>query len=243
MLSRNGLIKAYKYFGINFRNYILWSIILSLTPSTLISIYFPSENTFLKLVMFFTITIICQYLILTIPYLLFSQHDFIISLFGYLILSDLKIITRYSSLYDACLHIYRAKYPIVSQMFKKILVSGIRGYDIKEALNHFALSQPSQSFREGLQKILLERTIEKNEFYRTYITTHNFYREITSKIETKFSILIGLCFFTPIVSTIFISMYVKEVYPILIILSTAIFMLSIIYITLTRSLYLHKVNI
>lgn len=243
MLSKNELTKAYKYFGINFRSYILKSIILSLIPSTLIPLYFPSENSFLKLIMFFTILIMCQYIILTLPYLIFSQQDLIISLFGYLILSDLKVITKYSSLYDACLHIYRAKYPIVSQMFKKILVSGIRGYDIKEALNNLAVSQPSQSFREGLQAFLLEKGFEKNKFYKTYTTVYNSYREITSKIETKFSILMGLCFFTPIVSTIFISMYIKEVYSILIILSTTIFLLSIVYLTLTRSLYMHKVNV
>ncbi len=243
MLSKNELAKAYRYFGINFRSYILKSMILSLIPSTPVSLYFPSENTFLKLVIFFIILIMCNYLILTVPYLLFSQHDFIISLFGYLILSDLKVITKYSSLYDACLHVYRAKYPIISQMFKKILVSGIRGYDIREALNHLAQSQPSQSFREGLQALLLERGFEKNEFYKTYIITYNSYREMTSKIETKFSILMGLCFFTPIVSTIFISMYIKDIQSILIILSTAIFLLSILYLTLTRSLYIHKVSV
>ncbi|MEM0052830.1 MAG: hypothetical protein QXL89_01350 [Nitrososphaeria archaeon] len=243
MLSKNELSKAYKYFGINFRNYILESIILSLIPPTLITLYFPSENSFLKLIMFFTILIMCQYLILTVPYLIFSQHDLIISLFGYLILSDLKVITKYSSLYEACFYIYRAKYPIVSQMFKKILVSGLRGYDIKEALNHLAVSQPSQSFREGLQAFLLEKGFERNMFYKTYTTTFNSYREMTSKIETKFSVLMGLCFFTPIVSTIFISMYIKETYSILIILSTTIFLLSILYLTLTRSLYMQKVSV
>lgn len=158
-------------------------------------------------------------------------------------MSDLKVITKYSSIYDACLHVHRAKYPIISQMFKKILVYGMRGYDVMEALNSLANLQPSQSFREGLQALLLERGVEKNEFYKTYITTYNSYREITSKIETKFSILMGLCFFTPIVFTIFISMYMKDIQSILIILSTIIFLLSILYLTLTRSLHTHKVSV
>jgi len=240
MMSKDELLKAYRYFGINFRNYLLGTTTFSIIASTIISAYFPSSNNFLKLTLFLTIIILCQYLFLTVPYLLFSRHDFIISLFGYIILSDLKLVTKYSSLYNACLHIYRSNYPIVSEMFKKALVFGIRGKNLKEVLNDIAVSQPSQTFREGLQ-VLLEKGLRKRELFRTYEEAYDIYRDLTSKIETKFSILMALCFFTPIVATVSVSMYFKEVGPIIIILSITIFLLSIVYLTLARGLHIHRV--
>jgi len=242
MMSKNDLIKACEYFGLNFRGYLLLATAISLAPSTLASLYFPVQNGFLKVLLFFTITLLCQYLLLTLPYLLFSRHDFIVSLFGYLILSDLKAVTRYSSLYDACLHVYRARYPIVSEMFKDVLVSGMRGEDLREALNRLAVSQPSRTFREGLQALLLEGEVNRKGFLKTYSSAHDVYRELTSKIETKFSILMGLCFFTPILSTVFASMYFREAYSIILLASTTIFLLSIVYIALTRALYVHRVS-
>jgi hypothetical protein len=239
MMSKDELLKAYRYFGINFRNYFLGATTFSIIASTIISAYFPSPNNFLKLTLFLTIIILCQYLFLTFPYLLFSRHDFIISLFGYIILSDLKLVTKYSSLYNACLHIYRSNYPIVSEMFKKALVFGIRGKNLKEVLNDIAVSQPSQTFREGLQ-VLLEKGLRKRDFFRTYEEAYDIYRDLTSKIETKFSILMALCFFTPIVATVSVSMYFKEVGSIIIILSITIFLLSIVYLALARGLHIHR---
>jgi len=239
MMSKDELLKAYRYFGINFRNYFLGTTTFSIIASTIISAYFPSPNNFLKLTLFLTIIILCQYLFLTFPYLLFSRHDFIISLFGYIILSDLKLVTKYSSLYNACLHIYRSNYPIVSEMFKKALVFGIRGKNLKEVLNDIAVSQPSQTFREGLQ-VLLEKGLRKRDFFRTYEEAYDIYRDLTSKIETKFSILMALCFFTPIVATVSVSMYFKEVGSIIIILSITIFLLSIVYLALARGLHIHR---
>lgn len=240
MMSKDELLKAYRYFGINFRNYILGTTTISLITSTIISTYFPVSDNFLKITLFLTIIILCQYLLLTFPYLMFSGHDFIISLFGYIILSDLKLVTKYSSLYNACLHVYRSNYPIVSEMFKKALILGIMGKNLKEVLNSIAVSQPSQTFREGLQALILEKSLRKKEFFRTYEEAYDIYRDLTSKIETKFSILMALCFFTPIVVTVSVSMYFREVGSMTLILSITIFLLSIVYLTLARGLYVHR---
>jgi len=124
-------------------------------------------------------------------------------------------------------------------MFKKALVFGIRGKNLKEVLNDIAVSQPSQTFREGLQ-VLLEKGLRKRDFFRTYEEAYDIYRDLTSKIETKFSILMALCFFTPIVATVSVSMYFKEVGSIIIILSITIFLLSIVYLALARGLHIHR---
>ena len=240
-LSISELRRAYSYRKIDWKRHIFWLAIASFFFSLIFTFFFPFEDLTLKTFLFLSVYFLVLYLGVTYPYIIYSQHRFIISSYGYLALSDFSLISRFSSIFDACYHVYLSKYPIISDLFREVLVSGIRGEEIVENLNRLSSVQPSESFREGLQSTLVDYRRDKQGLSRTYDDALNIYRNLTAQIETKFSILMGLCFFTPIITLIFLSMYAQGILQIIFLSVFEIFVLSLIYFLLTRSIVKHRI--
>ncbi|MGQ9780829.1 MAG: hypothetical protein ACUVQ8_01035 [Nitrososphaeria archaeon] len=238
--SVSELRKAYSYGRINVRGHIFGSLILSLALSSTLTIMFPAEGLALKGFIFSTAFAVSFYFALTYPYLVYSQHRFMISSFGYMALSDLSVITAFSSLFDACYHIYLSRYPIISSMFRDVVISGLRGEDISTSIKKMAYSQPSSSFRDGLISFLFGRRGDGEGSVNIYGEAADIYKSLTSQIETKFSILMGLCFFCPVIAVIFSSLYVHDMFQIVALTSFQVILLSLLYMVLTRSLVKHR---
>ena len=239
-LPMSELRKAYFYRKVDVRKHVLVSILFSLTLSLVLALMFPAEGLVLKGFLFSMAFVVLLYFALGYPYLVYSQHRFIISSLGYMVLSDLSIITLFSSLFDACYHVYRSGYPIISSMFRDVVVSGLRGEDVSESIIRLADFQPSSSFKDGLLSVLLGCRTAGDDVVKTYGEAVDIYKSLTSQLETRFSVMMGLFFFSPIVGVIFSSIYIRDLFQVAALTAFLVILQSLIYVLLTRSLVRHR---
>ncbi|MEM3403946.1 MAG: hypothetical protein QXJ17_05390 [Nitrososphaeria archaeon] len=234
------LREAYNYCGTNFRRHVVMSFSTSISIFIVCMILLPLSDLILKTFLSSMLFILCFYLLVTYPYLKYSQHRFLISYYGFLALSDLNVITEFSSLFHACYHLLLADYPIISNLFRKVVVDGIRGEDLFKRLKEVAYIQPSTQFKEGLLSILIDLSPDKSGRLKLNDEAIQIYKNLSSQIEMRFSIIMGVTFFAPILLILFISMYVQTVFEVIVFVAFSIFFLSLVYMVLTRSLSKHK---
>ena len=231
---------AYNYCGLWFKRYFITSFLTSFVVFVICMLYFPTSDFLLKTFLSSTLFVLCLYLLVSYPYLKYSQHRFLISSYGFLALSDLKAVAEFSSLFYAFYHLFLSRYPIISEMFRKVIVDGLRGESLVKRLKEVAYTQPSIPFKEGLLSIILNLSQDKGAHSELHDEAIQIYKDLSSQIEMKFSVIMGLAFFAPIVSILFISIYIQTVFEVVALVAFVIFLLSLVHVVLTRSLSRHK---